>query len=122
MKLATDLNLDLIPHHMKSHQYDQYDEREYDQVSWQAKLNCDCDQQAVSVRECHTCAFNSQVPYKLPPGHAATLQIGNTFIIKHLPLAVRNAVYKGDMKRYVIKSAGWENHTFFAKVDWEAYR
>lgn len=96
MKLATDLNLELIPHHVKSHR--DY-ACEYAQLSWQAKLNCDCYQQTGLVRECLTCAPHSQVPYKLPPGHAATLQIRKTFITKHLPLlALQNAMHEGDME------------------------
>ena len=75
------------------------DECAFDQLPWQARLNCDCDQQAALVRDCYTYVQAKKISYKLPLGHSATLEIGNTFITKHLPLAVRNEAYKGDMAK-----------------------
>ena len=84
------------------------------------KLNCDCDHQAAQVRSCIKCAKTSQV-YQLPPGHKATLQIGSTYITTHLPLAIRNAMYREEMVQYIMKHAGWDTRFVFdSLVDWEA--
>ena len=84
------------------------------------KLNCDCDHQAAQVRSCIKRAKTSQV-YQLPPGHKATLQIGSTYITTHLPLAIRNAMYREEMVQYIMKHAGWDTRFVFdSLVDWEA--
>ena len=79
MKLADELQINLVPHHVKAHQDD---DCPYDLLPWQAKLNVDCDLQAAQVRRCTTCKGVSR-SYTLPPGHKATLQIGTTYIISH---------------------------------------
>ena len=43
MKLADELQINLVPHHVKAHQDD---DCPYDLLPWQAKLNVDCDLQA----------------------------------------------------------------------------
>ena len=85
----------------------------------QAKLNVNCDLQAAQVRRCTTCKGVSR-SYTLPPGHKATLQIGTTYITSHLPMAVRNAMYQEEMKKHIMKLAGWDTHFVFDMVDWEA--
>ena len=66
MHLETALNIDLIPHHMKSHQDN---ECTYDQLPWQTQLNCACDQQVALVQGMQQMHPQKRKPYQLPPRH-----------------------------------------------------
>ena len=35
-------------------------------------------------------------------------------------MAVRNAMYQEEMKKFIMKLAGWDTHFVFDMVDWEA--
>ena len=118
MQLAKELQIDLIPYHIMA---DQDEDLPYNQLPWQAQLNCDFDHQAAQVQRCNICANIPRI-YKLPPVHKATLQIGPTHITTHLPLAIRNAIYRDEMVHPIMKSAGWDtSFVFDLLVDWEAY-
>jgi len=90
----------------------------YEDLSWKAKLNCDCDHQATMVRTCTQCLGSKAQAYQLPPGHSASLQIRNTVVTTNMmPMAIRNAAYRDDMEKYKIQIAGWDTREIYDMLD-----
>ena len=65
---------------------------QYQDFSWEAKMNCDCDILASKVQDCILSKSHIPDKYQLPPGHEATLEGNGIFITEHVPMAIRNAV------------------------------
>jgi hypothetical protein len=117
MKVADSHNIDLIPEHVKAHQDN---DCAYEDFSWKAKLNCDCDHQATMVPTYTQCLGSPAQAYQLPPGHSASLQIRNTVVTTNMPTAIRNMAYRDDMENYIIQTAGWDTREIYDMVDWTA--
>ena len=109
-------SIEINPMHIKSHQDI---DRDYNDLTWQAKLNCNCDTAAESVRSCVECTRTAHRHYTLPPGHGATLRIGGRFITSHIQQEVKEASYRLEMMYYIAKNAKWPPGVF-ELVDWSA--
>ena len=104
MKLEDRYNIDLIPGHVKAHQNNDCVCKD---LSWKAKLNCNCDHQAAMVWSCPRCIGSTAQAYQLPPGHcSASLQIGASVVTANLPMAICKAAYHEDMENYAIQKQG----------------
>jgi hypothetical protein len=115
--LARKHSITLTPHHIKSHQDIDCN---YDNLTWQAKLNCDCDEAAENVRKCSECERKAHRHYTLPPGHGATLVIDGKYITSYISKAIKEACYRKEMIEYVISNANWKSAEIYDLVDWEA--
>ena len=62
-QVAKKHNIVVVPEHIKSHQDDS---RAYNDLPWQAKLNCDCDQMAGASHKCQICCDTLHKRYDLP--------------------------------------------------------
>ena len=80
--------MSVMPKHVKSHQDNSIT---YDELPWQAKLNCDCDQSAGSSRTCSKCLSTLHTHYELPTGHGASLEIEGVVITSHIASAIKEA-------------------------------
>ena len=109
--------MSVTPKHVKSHQDNSIP---YDELPWQAKLNCDCDQSAGSSRTCSQCLSTLHTHYELPTGHGASLEIEGVVITSHIASAIKEASYRHKFIRYVTQKAGWPNKTIFHTIDWGA--
>ncbi len=81
----------LKPAHVKSHQDD---EVSYNQLTWQARLNCDCDALAELPRTCQQCKTERTPKHILPPGHGASLSIGKMYVTGHMAQEVKQACFR----------------------------
>jgi len=115
MNLATVYRINILPKHVKAHQDS---DMEYKDLSWEAKMNCDCNILASEVQDCILCKSHISDKYQLPPGHEVTLVVNGIFITAHVPMAIRNAVYREKMEQYIINQAGWSTRSIFEMVDW----
>ena len=115
--ITTKNSIKLSPRHIKSHQDRDQD---YESLSWQARLNCDCDELAESVRSCHHCLRTAHQHYTLPPGHGATLSIGGKFITGHMSRQIKEASYRQETIEYISLNAKWSSPATFNRVDWKA--
>lgn len=118
MNLATVYRINILPKHVKAHQDS---DMEYKDLSWEAKMNCDCDILASEVQDCILCKSHISDKYQLPPGHEVTLVVNGIFITAHVPMAIRNAVYREKMEQYIINQAGWSTRSIFEMVDWPGH-
>ncbi len=110
-------SIKIDPRHVKSHQDNK---KAYNELPWQAKLNCYCDVLAELVRECSECDRSAHKHYILPSGHGATLAIKGKFITAHLPKAVKEASYRSEMIQYITSNAKWTTADIFNLIDWDA--
>jgi hypothetical protein len=108
----------VTPKHVKSHQDNSIT---YDELPWQAKLNCDCDQSAGSLRTCSQCLSTLHTHYELPTRHGASLEIEGVVITSHIVSAIKEASYCHKFISYVTQKAGWPNKTIFHTIDWGAH-
>jgi hypothetical protein len=92
----------------------------YDELPWQAKLNCDCDQLAGSLHTCSQCLSTLHTHYELPTGHGASLEIEGVVITSHIAPAFKEASYRHKFISYDTQKAGWPNKTIFHTLDWGA--
>jgi hypothetical protein len=56
-------DLHILPAHVKSHQDDG---KAYKDLSWQARMNCNCDTLAETARHCEQCRTTAHSHYILP--------------------------------------------------------
>jgi hypothetical protein len=115
--IANKPNITILPAHIKSHQDDGVP---YKDLSWQAKMNCDCDALAEATCKCEHCSKSADSLYRLPPGHCATVEIDGRYITSHLALEIREASFQGAAIQYIIKNAKWSSVDVFHMVDWES--
>ena len=109
--------MSVTPKHVKSNQDNSIP---YDELPWQAKLNCDCDQSAGSSCTCSQCLSTLHTHYELPTGHGASLEIEGVVITSHIASAIKEASYCHKFISYVAQRAGWPNKTIFHTIDWGA--
>ena len=109
--------MSLAPDHVKSHQDDS---REYKDLPWQAKLNCDCDQLAGSSHKCQVCLDTFSKKYDLPTGHIASLEIDGAIITSHVATAIKEASYHSECIQYITERSGWQNRDIYHTIDWMA--
>jgi hypothetical protein len=69
------------------------DAREYADLPWKAKLNCNCYALADSVRTCEVC-MSSPSHFSLCPGHGATLEIQGKYITANLVHEIKEASFR----------------------------
>ena len=104
MTIVAKYGINLTTHHVKSHQEDE--DVAYKNLPWEAKLNCDVDKLAGSVHSCMKCNRSPHTSYILPPSHGETLQLGETQITGHLPIAIREASYLEEFQTYIMTCTG----------------
>ena len=107
----------VVPDHIKSHQDDS---REYNDLPWQAKLNCDCDQLAGASRKCQICLDTLQKRYDLPTGHIASLEIDGIIVTSHVATAIKEASYCNEFTQYITQMSGWQDKEIYHTIDWVA--
>jgi hypothetical protein len=110
-------NIVVIPDHIKSHQDDS---RAYNDLPWQAKLNCNCDQMAGASRKCQVCLDTLHKRYDLPTGHIASLEIDGLIITSHVATAIKEASYCREFIEYINQWAGWQDNEAYHTIDWVA--
>ena len=98
--------MSVTPKHVKSHQDNSVT---YDELPWQTRLNCDCDQSARSSHTCSQCLSTLHTHYELPTGHGDSLEIEGVVITSHIASAIKEASYCHNFIRYVTQKAGWPN-------------
>ena len=91
------------PEHVKSHQDDT---QAYNDLPWQAQLNCDCDQLAGSSQACKQCNDTLHKIYAPPTCHIASLEIGGKFITSHIASAIKEASYCKELTQYITNQSG----------------
>ena len=102
-QVAKKHNIVVIPDHIKSHQDDS---RAYNDLPWQAKLNCNCDQMAGASCKCQICCDTLHKGYDLPTGHIASLEIDGLIITSHVATAIKEASYRMEFTEYITQRAG----------------
>ncbi len=110
-------SIKLGPQHIKSHQDNKI---EYNDLPWQAQLNCNCNALAELVRHCEECGKKAHRHYTLPPGHGANLAIKGNIITAHMSKAIKEASYRLKMIEYITTNAKGTLSSAFEKVDWGA--
>ena len=106
--LAKQHSINIIPHHVKSHQDN---DRDFEDLGWQAQLNCICDRMVEETRECQHCVAVGHKHYSLQPGHGATRDFSGTYVTSHMAHAVKNASYQADLQAYILEQYGWTQTT-----------
>jgi hypothetical protein len=105
----------VVPDHIKSHQDDS---RVYNDLPWQVKLNCDCDQMAGASCKCQVCLYSMHKRYDLPTGHIASLEIDGLIITSHVTTAIKEASYCREFIEYITQRAGWQDKETYHTIDW----
>ena len=116
-QVAKKHNIVVVPDHIKSHQDHS---RDYNDLPWQAKLNCDCDQMAGASRKCQICLDTLHKGYDLPTGHIASLEIDGLIITSHVATAIKEASYRREFIEYITQRAGWQDKETHHTIDWVA--
>ena len=116
-QVAKKHNIVVVPDHIKSHQDDC---RDYNDLPWQAKLNCDCDQMAVASHKCQICLDTMQKRYDMPSGHIASLEIDGLIITSHVATAIKEASYRREFTEYITQRADWQDKETYHTIDWVA--
>ena len=93
---------------------------EWEDLPWQAMLNCECDNLVELAHKCHICNTKGHHHYTRPPGFGACLYIQGTHITAHLAKAVKEATYRTKVFQYICKNANWVSTDIFHMVDWQA--
>ena len=117
-QVAKKHNIFVVPEHIKSHQDDS---RAYNDLPWQAKLNCDCDQMAGASHKCQICHDTLHKRYDLPTGHIASLEIDRLIITSHLATAIKEASYCNEFIEYITQRVGWQDKEIYHTIDWVAH-
>jgi hypothetical protein len=86
-------NVMVIPDCIKSLQDDS---RAYNDMPWQAKLNCDCDQMAGASYKCQVCLDSMHKRYDMPTGRTASLEIDGLIITSYVATAIKEASYHNE--------------------------
>jgi hypothetical protein len=94
----------VVPDHIKSHQDDS---RAYNDLPWQAKLNCDCYQMAGASCKCQICLDTLHKKYDMPTGHTASLGIDGLIVTSHIATAIKEASYHMEFIEYITQRSGW---------------
>jgi hypothetical protein len=116
-QVAKKHNILVIPDHIKSHQDDS---RAYNDLPWQAKLNCDCDQIAGASCKCQICCGTLHKRYDLPTRHIASLEIDGHIITSHVATAIKKASYRREFIEHITQQAGWQDKEIYHTIDWVA--
>ena len=116
-QVAKKHNILVVPDHIKSHQDDS---RAYNDLPWQAKLNCDCDQLAGASHKCQICSDTLHKRYDLPMGHIASLEIDGNIITSHVATAIKEASYRKEFTEHITQRAGWQDKETHHTIDWVA--
>ena len=116
-QVAKKHNIVVVPDHIKSHQDDS---RAYNDLPWQAKLNCDCDQMAGASHKCQICRDTLHKGYDLPTGHITSLEIDGHIITSHVATAIKEASYQREFIEYITQRAGWQDKEIYHTIDWVA--
>jgi hypothetical protein len=107
-------NILVVPDHITNHQDDS---RDYNDLPWQAKLNCDCDQMAGASHKCLICCGTLHKRYDLPTGHIASLDIDGYIITSHVATAIKEASYLLDFIEYITQRSGWQDKETYHTID-----
>ena len=99
-------NIVVVPDHIKSHHDDSI---AYNDLPWQAKLNCDCDQLAGASHKCQICLDTMHKRYELPTRHIASLKIDGLIITSHVATAIKEASYCREFIECITQRAGWQD-------------
>jgi hypothetical protein len=116
-QVAKKHNILVVPEHIKSHQDDS---RDYNDLPWQAKLNCDYDQMAGVSHRFKICRDTLHKRYDLPTGHIASLEIDGHIITSHVVTAIKEASYRREFIEYITQRAGWQDKETHHTIDWVA--
>jgi hypothetical protein len=95
--------MSVTPKHVKSQQDNSI---AYNELPWQTKLNCDCDQSAGSSHTCSKCLSTLHTRYELPTGHGASLEIEGVVITSHIASAIKEDSYCHKFISHVTQKAG----------------
>ncbi len=112
MCLVPKHNIEIHPHHVKSHQDSDI---AYNKSLCEAKLNCDVDALANQARTCLHCHNLCTTKYAPPPGHRASLWGQEKWITGHHPLAIREARYR-ELTKTIIAKTGWDTKEIYDMV------
>ena len=96
------------------------DSRAYNDLPWQAKLNCDSEQMAGASCKCQICHDTLLKGYNLPTGHIALLEIDGNIITSHVATAIKEASYRREFTEYITQRAGWQDKETHHTIDWVA--
>ena len=106
--------LTLVPKHVKGHQ-DRT--KRYDELPFEAQMNCDCDEAAGSHLQCPPDGLSPQSSAPFFPASKAALRINGNIITSNLEDHVRLEREGTKLKMKIINKEGWTDAEF-EKVDW----